>query len=163
MNNKCIYLKQKFDRTIICKRTNKTINLKDCSNCKYKKYKNTTYTLKKTTKCHAKKEKERFSIIYTDKTKCCYCGTKIGHIDTNEVFSGAYRILSIKFGACNYYCRACHNRYDVDRLFNLKEKVKFQKELVKIYGYDWFISTFKKDYEYELEKYLKTSSKAGNR
>lgn len=122
-----------------------------CDDIEYKEQK----TLKKTTYSHSKKEKERFSIIYQDKTKCCYCGSKTGHIDTNEVFEGAYRSLSIKYGACNYYCRSCHKRFDEDRIFNLQEKIKFQKQFVKLYGYEWFIKIFKQDYEVKLSKIKK--------
>lgn len=159
MNNlKC--RKQKFNGTFECKKSNKIINIKECNNCKFKEFRESNnHQIKKRTYKQSKKEKERFSIIYQDSTKCCYCGSKNDHIDTNEVFGGAYRSLSIEYGACNYYCRLCHNRYDVDRLFSLKEKVKFQKKLVKIHGYDWFINNFKKDYEYLLSEYKKKSSK----
>lgn len=122
-----------------------------CEDIEYKEKKQ----LKKTTYKHAKKEKGRFSIVYQDKTKCCYCGSKQGHIDTNEVFEGAYRELSIKYGACNYYCRDCHRRFDSDRLFNYDEKIKFQNKLVSIYGYDWFMSIFKHDYIEMKKIYMK--------
>lgn len=35
MNN-CNHLKQKLNRTLQCKRTNKIINIRECNNCKYK-------------------------------------------------------------------------------------------------------------------------------
>lgn len=35
----CIHLKQKMNRTFYCKKLNKIITFKDCSNCHYKKYK----------------------------------------------------------------------------------------------------------------------------
>lgn len=184
INNNCKHLKIKFNGKLECKKQKKIINIRECNGCKFREdkvsnnhqmknktqlcslrnkktqnnsnlpLKSNKYQIKKRTYKQVKKEKERYSIIYDDNSKCCYCGSKNGHIDTNEVFSGAYRSLSIKFGACNYYCRECHTRYDIDRLFNLQEKVKFQKELVKLYGYDWFINTFRQDYEYLLKKYL---------
>lgn len=36
----CLYLKQKMNRTLFCKKINKQITFKDCNNCKYKEYKN---------------------------------------------------------------------------------------------------------------------------
>ena len=39
MNNNCIYLKQKLNRTLECKKKKKIINIKECNNCKYKEYK----------------------------------------------------------------------------------------------------------------------------
>lgn len=35
----CINLKQKMNRTLYCKKQNKQITLKDCSNCPYREYK----------------------------------------------------------------------------------------------------------------------------
>lgn len=35
----CIYLKQKMNRNIYCKKSKKIITLKDCSNCPYKEFK----------------------------------------------------------------------------------------------------------------------------
>lgn len=128
------------------------IDVKNVSPLKVSKLLTSKNIMKKATYKHYKKEKERFSIIYNDKSKCCICGSKIGHIDTNEVFEGAYRMTSIKYGACNYLCRKCHIRFDNDRLFNLKEKVKFQNKFIDMYGYDWFIDTFKQDYEVKLKK-----------
>lgn len=35
----CIYLKQKMNRTIYCKKQNKNISFKDCCNCMFKEFK----------------------------------------------------------------------------------------------------------------------------
>ena len=35
----CINLKQKMNRTLYCKKLNKQITFKDCSNCPFKEYK----------------------------------------------------------------------------------------------------------------------------
>lgn len=35
----CVYLKQKMNRTLFCKKLNKQINISNCSNCKYKEFK----------------------------------------------------------------------------------------------------------------------------
>ena len=58
MNNKCINLKQKFDRSLYCKINECTITFKDCSNCKYKEYKdNKKSTLIKKSPIKGKKHK----------------------------------------------------------------------------------------------------------
>ena len=40
MSKNCINLKQKLDRTLYCKKKKKTMKISQCSNCKYKEYKN---------------------------------------------------------------------------------------------------------------------------
>lgn len=35
----CTNLKQKMNKTLYCKKHNKLINIKDCSNCQFKDYK----------------------------------------------------------------------------------------------------------------------------
>lgn len=122
-----------------------------CKECKedmeYKPYK----TMKLRTNKQAKKEKERFSIIYPDLTKCCNCGSKIG-IEKNEVFEGAFRQISIKLGMITPFCQRCHNAFHNDIMFNLFYKVMFQKEYMKNNSREEFIKNFGQDYIYKLEQ-----------
>lgn len=97
------------------------------------------------------KEKNRYSIIYQDLTKCAECGSKIG-IEKNEVFEGAYRQTSIKFGMVVPLYQKCHKRFHSDRLFNLKYKSMLQKQFMKKHSLEEFISVFKQDYIYLYEK-----------
>lgn len=120
---------------------------KYCNNREYKQYK----TMKLRTNKLAKEEKERFSIIYPDLTKCCNCGSKIG-IEKNEVFEGAFRRISIKLGMITPFCKRCHDQFHNDIMFNLFYKVKFQKEYMKTHSRDEFISNFGQDYIYKLEQ-----------
>lgn len=83
-------------------------------------------TLKKATYKHSKKEKERFSTIYTLSNKCCCNCLKIGNIELNEVYEGAKRITSINNGFVMPICRECHNLFHNDRNFALKYKILFQ-------------------------------------
>lgn len=123
--------------------------------CEERTYKETKPLKTKTNK-QAKKEAERFSIIYKDLSKCCINGcTNQEHIDKNEVFGGSYRSLSIKYGAVCPLCNTHHKQFHNDRKMNLYFKSLFQKKLVEKYGYGWFMKTFKKDYIYLFTQYKK--------
>lgn len=122
-----------------------------CKECKedieYKERK----PMKSRTNKHAKAEKERFSIIYRDLTKCCNCGSKMG-IQKNEVFEGSYRQVSIKLGMVCPFCWKCHNLFHNDTMFNLFYKVMFEKEYLKTHTKEEFIKTFGQDYIFKLEQ-----------
>ena len=152
MNNKCKYLKQKFNNKLECKIQNKIIKIYDCSNCKYKEYDNKKQcslkkktSLKNRTYKQIKKEKARFSIIYTDLTKCAKCSSKI-KIEQNEVFEGAKRSISIKYGFVIPLCKTCHTRFHNDREFALSIKKHFQKEYEKEHTRDEFINIIHRNY-----------------
>lgn len=122
-----------------------------CKECKedieYKERK----PIKLRTNKHAKAEKERFSIIYRDLTKCCNCGSKTG-IQKNEVFEGSYRQVSIKLGMVCPFCWKCHNLFHNDIMFNLFYKVMFEKEYLKTHTKEEFIKIFGQDYIFKLEQ-----------
>lgn len=178
----CINLKQKMNRTLYCKKLNKPITFKDCSNCPFKEYKSPTVSgisnrkvdfrtqqcnlknnslqsysslrvkrMKKKSYKLAKKEKERFSIIYTDLTKCCHCGSKLA-VAKNEVYEGSCRQRSIEMGMVAPFCRQCHDRFHNDIMFNLYYKVLFEKEFLKAHAQDEFIKIFGQDYIFKLER-----------
>lgn len=154
MYKNCVYLKQKMNRTLFCKKQNKIINIGNCKSCKFHEFpenRKMVTTIKKRTNKQQKKEKERFSIIYQDLSKCCECECIVG-IEKNEVFEGAYRQTSIKYGAVAPFCFKHHKQFHNDRLFNLKYKIKFQNWFISLYGYNWYIDKFKIDYEYLLNK-----------
>ena len=148
----CRYFKQKSKKGKLyfyCTLNKKIItydNCRTCSNKEYKQYK----TIKKRTSKLSKAEKERFSIIYSDLSKCCNCGSKIG-IEKNEVFSGAYRQTSIKYGMVAPMCHNCHTLFHNDIMFNLFYKVMFEKEFLKTHSKDEFIKLFGQDYIFKLE------------
>lgn len=133
-----------------CRLLKKEITSSCCRECDSKEYKQYKPMKSRTNKL-AKKEKERFSIIYSDLTKCCQCGSKIG-IEKNEVFGGSYRQISIKLGMVCSMCRQCHNRFHNDIMFNLFYKVMFEKEYLKTHTKEEFISNFGKDYISKLEQ-----------
>lgn len=145
----------------------------DCRNCAYKEYKefsnqinkafiyqektkNSTKKgisnqIKKRTYKLAKAEKNRYSIIFSDLSKCCVCNSK-ENIELNEVYEGSYRQLSIKHGMITPFCQRCHNRFHNDRLMNLYYKSLFQKEFEKAHSRTEFLKIFKKNYIYLFEK-----------
>ncbi len=164
MNNKCKYLKQRqkdYKWYGYCTKKGEIVPLfcKGCDDIEYKEKK----TLKSRTNKQAKKEKERFSIIYTDLTKCCECGLKTGdfdkrinqytRIEKNEVFEGSYRQVSIRLGMIAPLCIFCHKQFHKDILgMNLSYKVKFEKEYLKTHTREEFIKTFGQDYIFKLEQ-----------
>lgn len=134
---------------------------RNCINKEYKQYKK----IKKRTSKLQNLENKRYSIIYNDLTICAECGLKSGVYDyinkeyiiisKNEIFEGAYRQLSIKYGMVCPFCQKCHDRFHNDILFNLKYKVMFQREFLKSHSKEEFISIFKQDYVYKLEQIKK--------
>lgn len=153
----CKHLKirsRKYVKYFYCSKLKKEIDRKECSSCIYKEYKKQN-TLKNISKTRSKREKERFSIIYHDLTKCAVCGSKIGHIDLNEIFMGRNRMNSIKYGLIMPMCRECHTRFHNDRNMQLKymrmaQKV-FEEKCRKISENvgnprEYFISIFKRNY-----------------
>ena len=161
---KCKYLKQRqknYKWYGYCTKRRKIVPLfcKECDVVEYKEQK----TLKSRTNKQAKREKERFSIIYRDLTKCCNCGLKTGDIDKrinqytriekNEVFEGSYRQVSIRLGMIAPLCIFCHKQFHKDILgMNLSYKIKFEKEYLKTHTREEFIKTFGKDYIFKLEQ-----------
>lgn len=118
-----------------------------CENTEYKQYKKLEAhtTMKKATYRRNKKEKQRFSIIYQDLTKCCVCGLNQG-IEINEVFEGSNRNNSMKYGMCNPMCDKHHKEFHNDREVSLYYKKMFQKKFEETHTREEFISIFKKNY-----------------
>lgn len=133
-----------------CTLLKKEITFEECKHCTNKEYKQYK-KLKSRTYKQSKKEKNRISIIYQDLTKCCYCGSK-REIEINEIFEGAYRTSSIKYGMVCPFCKDCHKRFHNDYKFNLFYKVMFEKEYLKTHTLDEFIEIFKQDYIYLSKK-----------
>lgn len=134
-----------------CKKNHKEVPL-FCKNCNLVDYKQQK-PLKNRTNKQNKKEKERFSIIYQDLTKCCVCSSKIG-IEKNEIFEGSYRSLSIKYGMVCPFCKKHHDLFHNNSIFNLQYKVMFQKKFMENHSLEEFIAIFKQNYIYKLDKSL---------
>lgn len=118
MNNNCIYLKQKLNRKLECKKQKKIINIKECNGCKYKEYKRTEisknsakYTSKnnelhKKSAKLAKLERSRFSLFTDDLEHCIICKRKKEHL--HEIFFGKNRQKSMQHSFVIPLCHECH-------------------------------------------------------
>ena len=149
----CINLKnrtKKGQRYIYCTHKKQTITFNDCRNCPYKEYKQYK-TIKKRAYKQAKAEKERYSIIYQDLSKCCVdgCLTPYYGVQKNEVFDGSYRQLSMKYGMVCPLCKNHHDQFHNDRKFAIKYKILFEKEFLKTHSLDEWLDIFKMDYRYK--------------
>ena len=177
----CIYLRKRKNKPF-CKLLNKEIPFSKCKECKDKEYKtinvqNSFYKkstkstkksaflvkkspkmpkkvqkLKKQSYKHQKADRNRFSIITDDLECCIICGTKKDNL--HEVFYGAYRHVSIKYGLVIPLCESHHTKGESaihhNREFDLKMKFLAQKIFVSKYSLDLFIKEFGMDY---IEKY----------
>ena len=89
-------------------------------------------------------EKMRFSILTNDLTKCHLCGNKKD--DIHEVYEGARRIPSMKWGCCIPVCRNCHRSLHNNYSFALHYKQICQQKFEELYSREKFIEIFKRSY-----------------
>lgn len=94
----------------------------------------------------SKREKERYSILYRDLSKCAVCGSK--RSDLHEVFEGSYRQASIKYGMVIPVCRLCHQKMHQSKTFAMYYKIQFEKEFLKTHTLDEWLDIFKIDYRF---------------
>lgn len=127
-----------------CKEDKRYIDYKtDCKNCS-KMILKANKPIKKRTAKQNKIEKQRFSILTTDFTKCYICGKSKNEI--HEIYSGSNRQTSMKLGLCIPICRICHNRWEIDKEFRKKYQAIGRNKFIELYGYDKFMEEFKKSY-----------------
>ena len=159
---KCKNLKQKFDKTLFCKRKNKEITFKNCNNCKFKEYKSNNNQIKKLSDYKskntkkvlklknksielAKLEKNRFSIIYNKDDKCCMCPNTT-NLTWHEIYRGRNRQNSMKYGLCLRLCIKCHEIYQENKEFNDYWHIQGQLAFIKSYPNLDFMKIFKTNY-----------------
>ena len=89
----------------------------------------------------SKKEKQRYSIIYKDLTKCCVegCLTPYYNVEKNEVYEGAKRSASIKHGFVCPLCKIHHDQFHNDREFALIYKKMFQRKFEETHSREEFL------------------------
>lgn len=143
----CIYLKQKFNKKLECKKNRNRIPFKDCKECPYKKYKESnsgqikrtiknnhkellnTVKMKNKSNKLAKLEKNRFSLFTDNMNKCYFCNKPKDHI--HEVIYGKNRINSMKFGItlplCEEHHRMMHNDINLTKEYRKKGQVLFEE------------------------------------
>ena len=91
----------------------------------------------------AKLERDRFSILTYDLTRCIICG--MPKQDLNEIYPGRNRQNSMKWGLVIPMCRSCHTKYTNDRNMQLYWMKLGQEKFEEMYEED-FISIFKRNY-----------------
>lgn len=161
MNNFCIYIRNRKGKPF-CKLHNKEIPFSCCQECVNKEYKIRTsnkHQIKKKsalkeksplkigkmkTKSNrlAKLEKDRFSVFSNDKDICYLCGSTY-NLTWHEIFRGANRRNSMKFGFCLRLCLNCHEEKQEDIIFNdfwhrqaqlyFEEYIGSREEFLKIF------------------------------
>lgn len=147
MNNKCIYLKQKLNRKLECKKDKNKIIPKDCANCILKTYKCTelnkncakrpkksdtlsnNHQIKNKSNKLAKLERNRTSLFTDNMTKCYFCSNKKEHI--HELFFGRNRRNSMIYGLTLPLCAKHHDIMQNDKgmidLYHKKGQILFNK------------------------------------
>ena len=148
MNNYCINLKKRKGKPF-CKLLNTEIKLSECFSCKNAQYKERKiHKLKKQTTRHKKADSSRFSIITNDLEHCIICGRKKGAL--HEVFYGAYRHVSIKYGMIIPLCLNHHTqgKFSVhnDRELDLYYKRLAETIFISRYSYELYMKEFIIDY-----------------
>lgn len=137
MNNKCINLKQKFDRSLYCKFNKCNITFKDCSNCKYKEYKdNKKSTLTKKSPIKGKKhrltketeisKKVKIIVWERDNHKCIFCQKEVSWEYANSHYIKRSQLgMGIPENIMTN-CERCHNLFE-ESIYREKMK-KFARD-----------------------------------
>lgn len=122
MNNNCINLKQKLDRSLYCKINKCSITLKDCSNCKFKEYKairnkpikGKKHKLTKATEIPKSVKKK---VWKRDNHKCIFCHEEVPwNLANSHFIKRSHNGLGIEQDVFTA-CIKCHQKFDdsIDR------------------------------------------------
>lgn len=165
----CIYLKQKLNRKLECKKDKNKIIPKDCENCILKTYKCTELNkncakrpkkpdlnkeyliksnstkLKTRTSKLSKLERNRTSLFTDNKDKCMFCSSTY-QLTWHEIYSGRNRQNSMKYKLCLRMCKRCHEEKQNDKDFNAFWHKKGQAMFNKTYPDLDFEKIFKRNY-----------------
>jgi len=145
----CMYLKQKINRKLECKKDKNRIPFKDCSGCPFKDFEtNDSHIIKspiesgnlkqKVDKMKSKSskltklERNRFSLFTNNKNKCMFCPSET-NLTWHEIFRGRNRQNSMKYGLCLRMCLRCHELYQEDLVFNREWHVRGQIKFIETY------------------------------
>lgn len=92
-------------------------------------------------------ERQRFSILTNDLTRCYLCGKPKNHI--HEIYFGKNRVNSMKWGCCVPLCYSCHNGSNGvhhNEQLNIMLKKKCRKKFDEVYHEIDFVSIFHQTY-----------------
>ncbi len=136
----CVYLKQKIDRSIYCKKKDKTITFKECSGCEYKKYKESTRVKQhktslgkhKVTKATDIPTKLKKKVWERDRHKCIFCDTPVTwHYANSHYIKRSQLGLGIEQNIMTN-CERCHKLFEESN----------QREQMKEKAKDYFLSLY---------------------
>ena len=116
-----------------------------CPKNTIKKEKTQTRIKQKSSKL-AKKEKDRFSILQKENSKCFVCKREFKELDKHEAFGGSNRQKSIEHGLVYYLCRECHQKADLDKNTRQMFHDFAREEFIKRYNEKKFLKEFGKNY-----------------
>ncbi len=140
----CIHLKQKLNHSLECKKKKKIINIKDCSNCKFKDFPKTKTRPKKSSAIQ-NAERNRFSVFTKDLEHCIICGNKKEHL--HEIFFGKNRNKSMKYGFVIPLCFQCHlmmhRNKQLQEAWHIRGQLYWEEHLG---SKNEFIAIFRKNY-----------------
>ncbi len=142
----CRYLKfrtKKYNRYMYCSIMKKEIQYKDCNKCDFKEFKEIR-AIRNQSKKQMKKEKNRYSIITDDLTKCYLCNGK--KKDIHETIGGCNRQKSIEWGLTIPICRKCHSELENNQELKSNIQQLGQKVFENKYNHKLFMSEFKRNY-----------------
>lgn len=146
---KCKYMKPKINKGVWCIYNKERVSRELCSKCNLEdRYNKEEYTVKKKVKNKsiAKLERDRFSILTNDLSKCIVenCRNKKDHL--HEVFPGRNRSNSMRYGCVIPLCEEHHKEIHVNSVLSNHYKVLAQQEFIKVYPYLDFVSIFRRNY-----------------
>lgn len=143
---KCKYFtvrSRKYIKFLYCRNLKKEITYNDCKNC-LKFESNQKCNIKNKSNKLIKAEKKRFSILTNNLKVCFECGRPKKHI--HEIYKGANRQASIKYGFCIPICEECHSRTEIDIDFLRKFQILCQKEYEKMHSKEEFMRIIGRSY-----------------
>ena len=89
-------------------------------------------------------EKNRFSILTNDLTKCYICGKSKDHL--HEIFFGKNRVNSMKWGCVAPLCYQCHSLIHRKPEVDIMLKKECQQKFEQVYPNEDFLNIFHKYY-----------------
>lgn len=138
MYKKCVHLKQKMNRTLFCKKQNKTINIKECNNCKLSQFPKIEKhsTIKKTTKPKSKlakatdiPKKVKLAVWERDNHQCIFCHKPVSwHLANSHYIKRSQKGLGIEKNIMTN-CELCHELFEKSKnrpIMKKKAKQHFQ-------------------------------------
>ena len=145
LNMYCIYLKQKINKKLECKKNKKVISLKDCTNCKYKEFKPQRSPIKPKSSKLANLERKRFSVFTENLDSCIICDKPKQQL--HEIFFGSYRQKAMELGFVIPLCEKCHRKMHLNHtwqeVWHIKGQMYFEEHLgtrqdfIQKFGKSW--------------------------